>query len=96
MIEQLSDDEVRVDGRANIDDLVELFDLDLGQEDREEYDTVGGLMYHHIGGVPKVGDVVQVGPVTLTVQSTDGRRVAKVLAVRERPSDDSDGTGDGG
>ena len=21
-----------------------------------EYDTVGGLVYHHIGGVPKVGD----------------------------------------
>ncbi len=96
MIEQLSDDEVRLDGRADIDDLVELFSLDLADEDREEYDTVGGLVYHHIGGVPKVGDVVRVGPVTLTVESTDGRRVAKVVAVRERPPEEADGTADGG
>ncbi len=89
MIEQLSDDEVRFDGRANIDDLVELFDLDLADEDREEYDTVGGLVYHHVGGVPEVGEVVRVGPVTLTVESTDGRRVAKVLAVREKPPDEA-------
>ena len=58
MIVQLSDDEARVDGRAAIDDLEELFDTSLGLEDEDEYDTVGGLIYHRIGGVPKPGDQV--------------------------------------
>ena len=82
MIERLSDNEVRVDGRAAVDQLDELFDVHLGLEDEDEYDTVGGLIYHRIGGVPSPGDQVQVDGLQLTVESTDGRRVSKVLVVR--------------
>ena len=60
MVVRLSDDEARVDGRADVDDLAELFDTELGLEDEDEYDTVGGLIYHRIGGVPSPGDVVEV------------------------------------
>ena len=84
MVVRLSDDEARVDGRADVDELVELFDVTLDEEDAEEYDTVGGLVYHHVGGIPHVGDRVELMGVTLTVESTDGRRVGKVLAVRTR------------
>jgi magnesium and cobalt exporter, CNNM family len=83
MVVRISDDQARIDGRADVDDLVELFDLRLDQEDEEEYDTVGGLIYHYIGGVPKVGDQVKLDGLTLTVESTDGRRVGKVMAVRQ-------------
>ena len=55
-----------------------------GLEDADEYDTVGGLIYHRIGGVPKPGDQVVVDGLKLTVETTDGRRVGKVLAVRDR------------
>ncbi len=92
LIVRLSDDEARIDGRADVDDLADLFDTTLGLEDEDEYDTVGGLIYHRIGGVPKPGDQVTVDGLTLTVETTDGRRVGKVLAVRERreegPEDD--------
>ena len=84
MVVQLSDDEARIDGRADVDDLAELFDIELGLEDEDEYDTVGGLIYHRIGGVPKPGDQVLVSGLTLTVETTDGRRVGKVLVVRDR------------
>ena len=91
LIVKISDDEARIDGRADVDDLAELFDTSLGLEDEDEYDTVGGLIYHRIGGVPKPGDQVVVDGLTLTVETTDGRRVGKVLAVRDRdgsePSD---------
>ena len=88
MIEELSDHEARVDGRMGIDDLVQHFDIHMNGDDREEYDTVGGLIYHRVGGIPRVGDTVEVeGELTLTVETTDGRRVAKVLAVRHRPGD---------
>jgi putative hemolysin len=88
MVVRLSDDEARVDGRADIDDLAELFDInDLGLEDADEYDTVGGLIYHRIGGVPSPGDEVDVDGLHLTVESTDGRRVGKVLVARRHEED---------
>jgi CBS domain containing-hemolysin-like protein len=82
MIVSLSPGEARVDGRAAVDDLVEHFGVSLDGTDQDEYDTVGGLIYHRIGGIPKVGDVVEVGSLSLTVETTDGRRVGKVLAAR--------------
>jgi putative hemolysin len=92
LIVKISDDEARIDGRADVDDLAELFDTNLGLEDEDEYDTVGGLIYHRIGGVPKPGDQVVVDGLTLTVETTDNRRVGKVLVVRNReegePADD--------
>ena len=90
LIVRLSDDEARIDGRADVDDLADLFDTNLGLEDADEYDTVGGLIYHRIGGVPKPGDQVTVDGLTLTVETTDGRRVGKVLAVRDREGGEAD------
>ena len=58
MIVPVGDDEARVDGRADVDELLEHFDTRLDGDDEEEFDTVGGLVYHYIGGVPKVGDQV--------------------------------------
>ena len=88
LVEQLGDDRARVDGRASVDDLLDLWDLKFQLEDDDEYDTVGGLVYHRIGGVPSPGDEVHVDGLRLTVETTDGRRVGKVLVVRERSVDD--------
>jgi CBS domain containing-hemolysin-like protein len=95
MVVRLSDHEARVDGRADVDEILELFDLDLQLEDAEEYDTVGGLVYHRIGGVPSPGDAVEVGGLRLTVESTDGRRVGKVLVTRLlEPQEPAEGDGE--
>jgi putative hemolysin len=77
--------EAIVDGRADIDELVELIDPPLELEDDEEYDTLGGFVYHRIGRVPVVGDTVVVEPFTITVIKVSGRRVGKVR-VRWTPS----------
>jgi CBS domain containing-hemolysin-like protein len=97
IVVRLSDHEARVDGRADVDELLELFDLDLKLEDADEYDTVGGLIYHRMGGVPAPGDTVEVDGLRLTVETTDNRRVGKVLVTRQldkgsRPADE-DGEG---
>jgi len=87
---RISDDEARVDGRASVEDLADLFNVELrALEDADEYDTVGGLIYHRIGGVPRPGDRVELieQGLTLTVEVTDGRRVGKVLVVRSRSVD---------
>ena len=95
MVERLSDEEARVDGRASVDELSELFDTNIELEDEAEYDTVGGLIYHRIGGIPTPGDRIEVDGLTLTVESTDGRRVGKVLVVRNAADDDA-GAGEDG
>ncbi len=89
MIVRLSDDEIRIDGRVAVDELADLFGITLVLEDEDEYDTIGGLVFHRIGRVPVPGDSIEVDRLRLTVESTDGRRVGKVLAVRERPGDDA-------
>ncbi len=91
LVEMLDADRVRVDGRASIDDLLDLWDLKLTLEDEDEYDTVGGFVYHRIGGVPVPGDEIRLEGLHLTVETTDGRRVGKVLVVRERPVEDESG-----
>jgi len=90
MVVRLDDDRVRFDGRASVDDIGDAWeDLDLEAvlEDRDEYDTIGGLVFNRIGRVPKPGDVVELRGVTIAVESTDGRRVAKVLITRTRAGD---------
>ena len=88
MVVRLSPDEARIDGRVDVDELTEIFDVPLSLEDADEYDTVGGLIFHRLGKVPKPGDEVRLNGLKLTVETTDGRRVGKVLAVRQRDPDD--------
>ena len=96
MIVPLSDHEARIDGRADVDDMLEHFDTQLDGDDQEEFDTVGGLVYHHIGGVPAAGDTVQVDGLKLTVEATDGRRVRTVHVsyTPPEPVEDEEGEDD--
>jgi len=88
MVVRLSPDEARIDGRVDVDELTEIFDIPIPLEDADEYDTVGGLIFHRLGKVPRPGDEVRLTGLKLTVETTDGRRVGKVLAVRQRDPDD--------
>ncbi len=90
MIVPLGDHAARIDGRADVDDMLEHFDTELDGDDQEEFDTVGGLVYHHIGGVPAVGDTVEVDGLKLTVEATDGRRV-RTVHVLHTPREIDDG-----
>ena len=92
MIVPLGDQEARIDGRADVDDMLEHFDTALDGDDLEEIDTVGGLVYHHIGGVPEIGDTVEVDGLRLTVEATDGRRVRTVHVLHTPPEPSEDET----
>ena len=75
----------RVDGRVSMDDLRDLFELsDTEEEDEDEYDTVGGFIVHRVGRIPLPGAVVPFRDVTLTVETAEPRRIAKVIATRAR------------
>jgi CBS domain containing-hemolysin-like protein len=78
-IERVSDDEAILDARVSIDELRDLFGFETEDED---YDTVGGFVYHHLGKVPTAGDEVRVDGLKLRVLSVLGRRIKKVRATR--------------
>jgi CBS domain containing-hemolysin-like protein len=84
----VSDVEAILDARVSIDALHELFGVEI---DDEDYDSVGGFVYHHLGKVPVAGDEVRVDGLTLRVLSVLGRRIKKVRAKKtaheaERPA----------
>jgi CBS domain containing-hemolysin-like protein len=70
-VEQLGDGSYRVPATMNVDDLAELFEVDL---DEDEVDTVGGLLTKAIGRVPMVGSHALVGGLSLTAERMAGRR----------------------
>jgi CBS domain containing-hemolysin-like protein len=91
-IVRISDDEALLDGRVSVYDLNELFNAEIEAED---FDTVGGCVFHMLGRVPTVGDVVHADGLTLTVLSVDGHRVRRVRAVRLRPPSEDTEAGNG-
>jgi CBS domain containing-hemolysin-like protein len=82
MIEEVSDREALFDARVSIRDVNDTLDLELEDED---FDTLGGLLYHELGKVPNVGDEVRVDGAIVTVLSTTGRRVRKVRVTKILP-----------
>lgn len=88
--EELRDGVYRLQGRASLEVLEELFGLEL---DEEDVDTVGGLVFSRHGTVPNPGTVVEMnqGPMTFKVEAMDGRRIVSVIAQRPKPAGDGEG-----
>jgi CBS domain containing-hemolysin-like protein len=70
-VEELEDGSTRVPATMHIDDLAELFDVNL---DEDEVDTVGGLLGKAIGLVPIPGSRGEVAGLSLTAERMAGRR----------------------
>ncbi|POM24327.1 Magnesium and cobalt efflux protein CorC [Actinomadura rubteroloni] len=70
-IEELPDGAVRVTARLPVEDLAELFGVEIEGED---VDTVGGLLAHALGRVPIEGATATVAGLSLRAESIAGRR----------------------
>jgi CBS domain containing-hemolysin-like protein len=85
-IVRVSDSEAIFDGRVDIDELNELFHTDIKGE---EFDTVGGCVFHLLGRMPSVGDEAQTDGVQLKVLAVDGNRIKRVrVTVEPKPEPD--------
>ena len=80
-VEKLDDERYRVSARLPVDELGELFDLEL---DDDEVDTVGGLLTKVLGRLPVSGSVAETDGLRLTAERTEGRRkrVSTVIVTR--------------
>ncbi|MBK5913741.1 HlyC/CorC family transporter [Rhodocyclus purpureus] len=66
----------RVKAQTEIDDFNSAFATNFADE---EFDTVGGLILHHLDRVPRSGELVDIDGVRFQVLRADGRRLYTLL-----------------
>jgi CBS domain containing-hemolysin-like protein len=79
LIEPIDDNTMRVDAKMPIDEVNELWSVDLPHE---EWDTVGGLVFGLTGRVPLTGEVVRYDGLEFKTERVTGRRIQKVLITK--------------
>ena len=89
-VEHLPNGAVRVPSRLSLDDLGEVFDIELEDDD---VDSVGGLMAKHLGRVPIPGAEIEVDSLRLVAEAPTGRRNrlgTVIVSVAEPPAEHED------
>jgi CBS domain containing-hemolysin-like protein len=72
-------------GDAEVEELGDLFDLDLEDDD---YITVGGLITHTLGRLPEAGEKVAIKGLSLEILEVDQKRITKLrIRKAEGPRD---------
>lgn len=85
--EQLPGGAWRLDGRTPVEDLDDLFGIDL---EEEPFETVGGLVLSALGSVPEPGQTAVAHGLRLTVEQVENRRILAVRVERvvQQPPDE--------
>ena len=76
LLKRIDERTAEVDGRIRIDDLNRALAIELPEG--PDYDTLAGLMTTQLGFIPPVGEMLNVGRVSLTVSAADARRISRV------------------
>lgn len=71
-------------GDAEVEDLEDLFDLDLAEDD---YVTVSGLITHHLGRLPDKGEKIELKGLLLEIIDVDQKRIKK-LRIKKAAKED--------
>ena len=89
-VEDLGDGVYRVPSRLPLDELGELFDIEI---DDDDVDSAGGLLAKALGKVPLAGSSADVAGLRLTADRVEGRRrqVATLLVARAAAGTGEDG-----
>lgn len=84
-----SDGSITADARMPVDELEEHFGVEI---ERDNFDSIGGLIFHLTGKIPSIGDKVEGAGLQLTILDADERKIIKVCIERvagtERDTDE--------
>jgi len=80
-IQKKSDTHYQIRALTRIDEFNEYFDVELSDE---EYDTIGGLIIHELGSMPRRGEQVSFAGFEFKVAQADRRRVHVLDVTREK------------
>jgi len=84
-IKQIGKDTVDIDARTNIDDINEHLELNLPED--EDYDTIGGFVFSHLGYIPKTGDSFEYKNLEFTITSAERRRIKRIKIRKKKTVD---------
>lgn len=86
---QKSDGSIMADARASIEDFEEMHGEILSEEEREEVDTLGGLVFYTASRIPARGEVIKHDSgMVFEILDADQRRVNR-LRIRNIPEQDN-------
>lgn len=71
-----------VDGRISIEELNEILPDPIPQEEGDDYDTLGGLIYHITGNVPNKNDRVKFYDYDFIIENVERQRIKQVKIVK--------------
>ena len=86
-VEPLPDGDYRVNARLGIDEVNELLDVELPST---EWDSIGGLLFNLVGGVPREGQEVEFQGLRLRAERVQGRRIGRVRIHRLPPPEEAE------
>ena len=75
--EQIEPGYWRFSARLDVEDLNEKFDLNLPAMDA--YETLGGLMIHHVEDIPEPGFTLELDTCTLMVEDVSSSKIQTIL-----------------
>ena len=86
-VEPLPDGDYRVNARLDVDEVNELLDVELPST---EWDSIGGLLFNLVGGVPREGQEVEFQGLRLRAERVQGRRIGRVRIHRLPPPEEAE------
>ncbi|MGO1714999.1 MAG: hemolysin family protein [Ancrocorticia populi] len=87
VVERIDEDTYRVPARFPIDDMGELFGIDL---DDDDVDTAGGLLAKLLGRVPLAGAEAEIDGIRLIAERFEGRRRSLATLITTRVKDEAE------
>ncbi len=87
-MQRLDEHTIEIDARTYVDDLNDEFDVTLPEDD--DYDTVGGFVFSHLGYIPKTGETFEYGNLRFTIIAAEERKINRIR-IEKKPVGDLSG-----
>ena len=75
-IKKIDKNTIEVDARTYVDDLNDQFELNLPED--EDYDTIGGFVFSHLGYVPKTDESFDYENLKFVIAAAEPRRIKRI------------------
>jgi putative hemolysin len=78
----VNDRTIIIDAGLDVDDVNDIIHTEMP---REDFDTLGGFIYHQLGSIPSSGESFEWEGIAFTIREVNGNRISKVLIKLPEP-----------